>query len=111
VKDDKLYLIHIVECVERIESYTASGREIFRGSRMAQDAVIRNFEIMGEAAKRISAPFREAHGDVPWRRIAGFRDVLIHDYMGIDFDELWSIVEGHLPRLKVQLAGILARLP
>jgi uncharacterized protein with HEPN domain len=110
VKDDKLYLIHITECIARIESYTALGRDAFLCSRMAQDAVVRNFEIMGEAAKRLSPSFRGEHSAVPWRRIAGFRDVLIHDYVGIDFDELWGIVENHLPGLKSQVEEILANL-
>ena len=61
MKDDKLYLIHISECIERIESYTREGREVFEQSRMTQDAVIRNFEVIGEAVKHISAQFREAH--------------------------------------------------
>ncbi|MFQ5882292.1 MAG: DUF86 domain-containing protein [Candidatus Methylomirabilales bacterium] len=84
MKDEKLYLIHIAECIQRIESYTRDGRDAFMRSSMAQDAVTRNFEIMGEAAKRISEGLRHAHPEVPWHRIAGFRDVLIHDYMRVD---------------------------
>ena len=63
-KDERLYVIHIIECIQRIESYTKEGREAFMQSGMVQDAVVRNFEIMGEAAKRISPQFREAHSDV-----------------------------------------------
>ena len=82
MKDDKLYLIHMVERIQRIESYTRDGKQAFLQSEMAQDAVIRNFEIIGEAVKRISQQLRAAHADVPWQRIGGFRDVLIHNYMG-----------------------------
>lgn len=72
MKDDKLYLINILECMERIELYTKSGVDDFRNSTMVQDAVIRNFEIIGEATKRLSAELRQSHTEIPWTQIAGF---------------------------------------
>lgn len=84
MKDDRFYLIHILERIQRIESYTTGGREAFLASSMIQDAVIRNFEIIGEAAKQVSESFRLVHPGLPWRRLAGFRDVLIHNYPGVD---------------------------
>jgi uncharacterized protein with HEPN domain len=75
VKDQALYLIHILESAVRIEEYTRLGKEAFDHSPMAQDAVIRKLEIIGEAAKRVDQWFRDAHPDVPWRRMAGLRDV------------------------------------
>ena len=99
VKDDQLYLIHILECIERIESYTQGGREAFQKSKMSQDAVIRNFEVMGEAAKNVSDATRQIY--------PAFRDVLIHDYLGVDLGEVWNIVEQHLPPLKRSIKEIL----
>lgn len=110
VKGDRLYLEHVRERIERIEEYTRDGAEAFRASTMVQDAVIRSFEVMGEAAKRISAGLRQAHPEVPWRDVAGFRDVLVHDYAGVDVDEVWNIVANDLPGLKRQVAALLAEL-
>lgn len=84
MKDDKLYLINILESISRIELYTAAGAEEFHTSTLIQDAVIRNFEIIGEATKKLSSELRSRYTGVPWTRIAGLRDVLIHDYLAVD---------------------------
>jgi uncharacterized protein with HEPN domain len=76
-------------------------------SSMAQDAVIRNFEIIGEAAKRISEGVKKKYSFVPWRRLAGFRDVLIHNYMGVDLEEIWNVIEHDLQDLKRKIELIL----
>ena len=75
---------------------------------MEQDAVVRNFEIMGEAVKKLSNQFKQSHPEIPWKRVAGFRDILIHDYMGVDSNEVWKIVESNLPTLKSQIAQLLS---
>jgi uncharacterized protein with HEPN domain len=110
VRDDRVYLTHILECIDWIESYTREGHAVFNASRQIQDAVLRNFEVMGEATKRLSAAVRDAHPEVPWRQVAGFRDVLIHDYFGIDLDEVWGAVQSNLPELKQQITAILQAL-
>lgn len=79
-------------------------------SSMQQDAVIRNFETIGEATKQLSRRLRQAHPELPWRRIAGLRDVLIHDYLGVDLAEVWSVVERDLPELEAKVRAILATL-
>ena len=110
MKDDSLYLIHITECLGRIESYTRSGRTGFMRSTMAQDAVIRNLEVIGEAANQVPQDFRDRHPELPWRRIAGFRDVLIHAYDRVRLDEVWSIIEKDLPDLKRKIEAMLQEL-
>jgi uncharacterized protein with HEPN domain len=111
VKDDRLYLISIIESAERIMQYVKDGRDAFLASSLIQDATIRNFETIGEAAKQISAELRRAHPEIPWREVVGFRDVLIHDYLRVDVDEVWNIVESDLPELKQKLGAILSGLP
>jgi len=108
VSDDRLYLIHIAESIEKIEDYTRGGRDVFMDSLMAQDAVVRNFEVIGEAVKQIPGFLKEKRPDIPWRRIAGLRDVLIHQYMSVDLEAVWAIVEEDLPILKQAVTEILA---
>ena len=107
MKDDRVYLQHILDAIAKIETYTAGGREAFAHTTLIQDAVIRNFEVIGEATKRLSTRLREQHPEVPWRVVAGFRDVLIHEYEGIEINEVWNVIEHDLPNLKAQIEGIL----
>lgn len=96
---DAVYLRHIRDALERIETYTAVGRDAFLSTPHWQDATIRQLEIIGEATKRLTVELREQSSDVPWRRIAGLRDVLIHNYMGVDVPAVWQITQSYLPDL------------
>ena len=109
-KDPRVYLAHILECADRIERYLGQDREAFLRDTMVQDAVIRNFEVIGEAAKRIPEQFRVVHAEIPWRLMAGFRDVLIHDYEGIDLERVWRIAQEDLPAVKTAITQILPSL-
>ncbi|WP_328590982.1 HepT-like ribonuclease domain-containing protein [Methanofollis fontis] len=99
------YLIHTLR-----QDRVLREREAFMTSPMVQDAVIRNFEIIGEAVKQVSEPVREKRPDVPWRAVAGLRDILIHRYMGVDLTAVWDVIEQDLPALKRAVAEILADL-
>lgn len=81
MKDDRLYLIHILECIARIEQYVSGGREPFIGSTLIQDAVLRNLQTLGQSAMRLSEAIRESRPEVDWRGIIGLRNVLVHDYL------------------------------
>lgn len=105
---DRTYLGHILDCIERIEEYTRDGQTVFMRSRMIQDAVVRNFEIVGEATKRLTPNLTQARPEIPWRQFAGFRDVLIHQYMGVDLHAVWNVVVSDLPTLKATVTELLA---
>jgi uncharacterized protein with HEPN domain len=110
MKNDLLYLSNIQECIVAIELFTKDGRESFNGDRMIQDAVIRNLEVIGEATKRLSPQLRDTYSEIPWRQIAGLRDILIHDYLKVNLSEVWYVVEHDLPQLKIQISQIIDRL-
>jgi len=109
VKDDRLYLHHIRERCRRIARFISPGKDRFLASEELQDAVIRDIEVIGEAAKRVSPETRDRLGQLDWKRICGMRDVLIHDYIGVDLEEVWNVASIRIPELQVALDEFLAR--
>lgn len=103
---DTVYLRHILAAIERIATYVAVGHDRFMAESQWHDAVIRQLEIVGEATKRLSPGLRERYADVPWRRIAGLRDVLIHNYMGVDLEAVWTVTQRELPELRTAVEAI-----
>ena len=110
MKNDRLYLTHIKECVDKIQICASEGYEAFLADFKIQDAMIRNFEIIGEAAKQLSEQSKRKRKDIPWRQIAGLRDVLIHDYMGVNLDEVWNITKTQLHILSDAVDDILSQI-
>lgn len=107
MKDDSIYLTHIQDAIRKIKSYTSCSYEEFRKDEKGQDAVIRNFEIIGEAVKHISEALRNQHSDIPWKKIAGLRDELIHEYFGVDLEIVWRIIQNELPKLESKVKSLL----
>ena len=107
-KDDTIYLRHILDAIKDIENFTKGvSEEKFGRTKLLQDAVIRNLEIIGEASKRVPKKIKDKHKDIEWKKIAGMRDVLIHDYLGVDVEIVWAVIENRLPELKKKIAKIL----
>lgn len=100
MKDNKVYLIHINECLEKIELYLVNGRSDFFEKQIVQDAVLRNLEIMGESIKQLPQEWKDSEPQIEWVRIGDFRNVLAHDYLGVDLETVWSIIENYLPDLR-----------
>jgi uncharacterized protein with HEPN domain len=110
MKDDLLYLIHVKECIARILEFTADGKNAFYADRKTQDAVLRNLHTLAESIQRISDDLKLEYPAVKWRDIATFRNVIVHDYLGIDLDQIWDIIERDLPALGIQVQTILEAL-
>ena len=100
MKDAAVFLQHIRDAIARIEVYTAAGRRAFLSDTMVQDAVIRNLEVIGEAVRNLPLDLRRQHPTIPWRSITALRNVLIHEYFGVDLEIVWRVVERRLPSLK-----------
>ena len=107
-RDYTLFLEDIITAIEKIERYTKDlSHPDFRKNDMAVDAVIRNFEVIGEAAKSLPAKIKRKYPYVEWKEAMGFRDVLIHDYFGIDLEAVWDTVANNIPSFKENMLKVL----
>lgn len=107
MKDDAVHLKHILECIQKIEEDIACGHDAFMISHLHQDAVLRNLHTLTESTQRISEKLKSTCDDVDWKGIAAFRNVLVHDYLGIDLDRIWQIVSEDVPQFKKQILEML----
>jgi len=106
-KDPGIYTNHIKASIDKIILYTQDlDEDSFYNNQLIQDAVIRQFEIIGEATKRINKDFRKKYPKIPWQDMAGMRDILIHDYLNVDIGIIWNTVKVDIPNLKKLLQGI-----
>jgi uncharacterized protein with HEPN domain len=110
MKDDAVYLRHILECIQRIEVNTAAGKEAFLQSHVLHDATLRNLQTMSESTQRLSNALKSSQPQIPWPRIAGFRNIIVHHYLDIDLSIVWAIVETDLPPLKHSTAAMLRQI-
>ncbi len=109
--DNQAYLEYIRECIERINEYTYQGREVFLANSMIQDAVLRRLQTLAESTQRLSDDLKTRVTEVNWRSISGFRNVLVHDYLGgIDLNIVWDVIDQDLPDLKKKIEVILQEL-
>lgn len=106
MKSDALYLADITERVRRIQLSASDGQETFFASTEKQDAILHNLQLLGESVRRISEELKGRHPEVPWREIAAFRNVVVHDYMGLDLGLVWKIVIDRVPELQRQIEHI-----
>ena len=108
MRRDQQRLEDILEAIERIEKYASGGRSAFDRDELVQTWIVHHLQIIGEAARGLSDDFRNVHADVPWLQIAAMRNILVHDYFGIDLEEVWSAVERDLPGLKKKIQWLSA---
>ncbi len=110
-RDSLLLLQDMLESAQKIKRYTnGSDYEAFLSDNRTSDAVVRNFEIIGEAANRLDQEFRDSYPGIEWNRIRGFRNRIVHDYFGIDYRIVWAIIESYLDDLIKRLTFIINEL-
>lgn len=104
MKSDRIYILHMIDSMDQISEYTDQiSMAEFKENRLIQDAVVRNFEIVGEAAKKVSIQTKKKFPHIPWKNMAGMRDKLIHNYMGVDLDAVWKTIEDIVPSMRKKL--------
>src|SRR4030067_2432495 len=109
-RSDKLLLEDILEAIESVLEYTHDITvEEFFSNKKTKDAVIRNFEIIGEAANKLSIELKNQYPHIDWQGIIGFRNKLVHDYFGVDYDVVWNIKTNHLPTLKNDIRRLISK--
>ena len=106
MKDPRILVAHALECVERVERFAAGGDAEFVRSELIQGAILHNLQTMVQSIMRLPGALKDRHAEVDWRGLAGFRNVLVHDYLGVSLHRVWEIVRRDLPALKIALEAI-----
>jgi len=107
MRDDRERLLDIQQAITDINKYTCKGKNAFETEELIQTWILHHLLILGEAASKISDQFREEHTEIPWPKIIGMRNILIHNYFGIDIEAVWSIIENYLPELQIHIEKLL----
>jgi uncharacterized protein with HEPN domain len=110
MKSDRVYLYHILEMIKRVESVAHDGKGVFLASQLHQDALLRNLHTMTETTQRLSEDLKSEHPEVDWAKLAAFRNVLVHDYLGIDLEVVWTVVTRDVPAFKAEVTKILGSI-
>jgi uncharacterized protein with HEPN domain len=110
VRDHRERLLDILEAIERTEKYAAKGRAVFETDELVQVWTLHHLQIIGEASRSLDSEFRERIPEIPWAKIIGMRNVLVHHYFEIDTDVVWSVIDRDLPALKETILSLLERL-
>lgn len=107
MKDDFLYISHILEAISDIKQFTAGmDKNQFLGNKLVKHAIIRNIEIIGEASKQLSKEFMDMQKGIPWKDMIKMRDKAIHFYFGINYDIVWEVIERDIPELEKKLKAL-----
>ncbi len=106
MKDALLYVEHVLDCIGRIDDYAQGRKSVFIGSRLVQDAVVRNLQVLAESTQRLTDEIKGQYPEVDWRGLSGFRNVLAHGYLGLDIERIWELVEAKLPALRASMERI-----
>lgn len=106
MKDSRVYIIHIRDCISRIEQYTSEGESAFFEDLKTQDAVIRNLEVMCESISLLPEEWKNQYPEMNWAGISGFRNILAHQYLGLELDSIWDVVQNYLPDLSRAIEAI-----
>lgn len=107
---DSLYLIHIRECLTRVSEYTFGGPSEFMKDTKTQDAVLRNLQVMGESTQRLSEALKAANPAVEWSELAAFRNILVHNYLGMDLELIWQIITDDMPLFREQIEAMIVSM-
>lgn len=110
MRDDRERMLDVLEAIEQIEKYAAGGRTEFDANELVQTWIVHHLFVIGEASRGISPNLRDQHPEVPWKDIVGMRNILVHQYFGVDWEIVWSVVSEKLPQLKRAVQTILGAL-